>query len=83
METRWERAGGGHLAFSEEKIAPNIHPNLNRNSLFNYLWEAHIYPGKRVDYLGKPVVLKEKKEDEDWRADVEMKAAKYDLGVEQ
>ncbi len=29
METRWERAGGGHLAFSEEKIAPKfIHITL-------------------------------------------------------
>ena len=32
-----------------------------------YLFEAHIYPAKRMDYLGNPIVLsKHAVKDEDW-----------------
>lgn len=68
--------------YHEKLIAPHIHPNLNRNSLTRYLIEAHIYPGKRVDYLGNPVVLPPKKKDADWMEDVDLTKSKLQLGVE-
>lgn len=68
--------------YHEKEIVPHIHPNLNRKSLLAYLWETHIYPGKRVDYLGKPVVLPPKKKDADWMEDVDLKKSKLQLGVE-
>ncbi|WP_258100994.1 fatty acid desaturase family protein [Marinoscillum pacificum] len=48
----------------EKEFAPNIHPNLNRNSLFMYLWESCGWPGKRLDYLGNPVVLDKNKQED-------------------
>lgn len=57
----------------EKHLAPYIHPNLNRVSLAKYLWEATISPGKRLDYLGNPVVLPPEVPDEDWIAEIEDK----------
>lgn len=68
--------------YHEKEIAPYIHPSLNRESLLGYLWEAHVYPGKRVDYLGNPIVLKPKKKDVDWMEDVDLERKKLQLGVE-
>jgi len=53
-------------AYHEEHLAPYVHPNLNRVSLTKYLFETHIYPAKRLDYLGNPIVLPAKVKDEDW-----------------
>ena len=69
-------------AYHEEHVAPNIHPNLNRENLFTYLWEVHIVPGKRVDYLGKPVVLAPKQKDADWIEGLDITKNPYGLGVE-
>lgn len=55
----------------EQHLAPFIHPNLNRVSLVKFLWEATISPGKRLDYLGNPVVLAPEVPDEDWIAEIE------------
>jgi len=52
--------------YHEEKIRPFIHPNLDKGSLLSYLIETHIYPAKRLDYLGNPIVLQPKVNDEDW-----------------
>lgn len=52
--------------FHEEKIRPFIHPNLDKESLLSYLVETHIYPAKRLDYLGNPIVLQPAVKDEDW-----------------
>ncbi len=52
--------------FHQENIQPFIHPSLNRTSLVAYLWQVHIYPGKRIDYLGNPVSLADPVADEDW-----------------
>lgn len=53
--------------FHEKMVAPHIHKSLDRNSLLAYLFEAHIYPAKRMDYLGNPIVLsKHAVKDEDW-----------------
>lgn len=49
-----------------ERVAPFIHPNLDQTSLLAYLWRTFFWPGKRVDYLGKPLVLAEAGEDQEW-----------------
>lgn len=61
----------------------HVHPNLNRKSLAVYWFESYIYPGKRVDYLGNPVVLvpKEHDIDEDWVYDTVPKDHKDDFGA--
>ncbi|RME88504.1 MAG: fatty acid desaturase [Candidatus Hydrogenedentota bacterium] len=50
-------------------VSPHIHPNLELRSLTAYLWKTCIYPGKRLTYDGKPVVLPPKRKDEDWIQD--------------
>ncbi len=47
-------------------IAPHNHPNLNRPSLLGYCFEAYIWPGKRLTYLGEPVVLPPRMKDQPW-----------------
>ncbi|MFT5071483.1 MAG: beta-carotene hydroxylase [Chitinophagales bacterium] len=69
-------------AYHEEFIAPHIHPNLNRGSLFVYLWEAHIFPGKRLNYLGESYILPEINVDEEWLDDMKVSHHNLDLGVE-
>jgi fatty acid desaturase len=71
-------------AYHEQHIAPYIHPNLNLNSLTVFLWKTHIWPGKRVDYLGNPVVLPPKKKDQNWikGLDVDADPEHVSLGVE-
>jgi fatty acid desaturase len=69
-------------AYHQEKIAPHIHPNLNRVSLLSYLWEMHIWPGKRLDYLGNPLQLPPKRDDADWMDGLDIRSNPYALGVE-
>jgi fatty acid desaturase len=52
--------------FHRSEIEPYLHPNLNLNTLTAYCIKAYIWPGKRLDYLGNPVVLPPKLKDEDW-----------------
>ena len=68
-------------AFHNEMIAPHLHPNLNRKYLVPYLWTTCIYPGKRIDYLGNPVVLKPIMENVDWVPSVKM-SNNLQMGVE-
>ena len=70
--------------YHEENIVPYVHPNLNRESLMGYLWETHIYPGKRIDYLGNPLPRPVKTKDEDWLAGVKLTLPRLmsDLGAE-
>ena len=68
--------------FHEKNIVPHIHPNLNRNSLFMYCWETLIWPGKRLDYLGNPIVLPPDVEDEDWVGEIKAIAQKVSFGAE-
>ena len=65
----------------EKQIRPNLHPNLNQKSLLKYLWKAHIYPGKRLTYLGKPVVLPPKTPDADWISELKIDDHQLDLGA--
>ncbi|MFT4525728.1 MAG: beta-carotene hydroxylase [Bacteroidia bacterium] len=65
-----------------KKISPHIHPNLEPTNLFTYLWKTCIYPAKRLDYLGMPLVLPPVKDDEDWVPVADLSKNKYALGVE-
>jgi fatty acid desaturase len=69
--------------YHKKYITPHIHPNLDQKSLFVYCWKAYIWPGKRVDYLGNPVVLKPKEKDRDWVADVPIREHTASLGAIQ
>jgi beta-carotene hydroxylase len=66
-------------AYHEKEIRPYIHPNLDRDSLIPYLIEAHIYPAKRLDYLGNQIVLPPAGEEEDWVAEIKTDAHKADM----
>ena len=48
-----------------EQVAPTIHPELLQKSLLVYMFKAFIYPGKRVTFDGKPVVV-QPEPDNDW-----------------
>ena len=67
--------------YHEKHIRPHIHPNLDRGALLPYLIEAHIYPGKRLDYLGNPVILPAKEKDKDWVSSVNVKQHQEDMAA--
>lgn len=74
----WTETKAAH----EAEVAPNIHPNLDQASLPAYMWRSYVWPGKRLDYLGNPVVLPPEGPDENWipgRADT---PAEVSLGAE-
>jgi fatty acid desaturase len=48
------------------EVAPHIHPALDQASLLGYLWRTFGWPGKRLTYDGKPVVLPPATPDQDW-----------------
>jgi fatty acid desaturase len=50
-----------------EKYAPTIHAALEQPSLFGYMFAAYVYPGKRITYDGKPMLVNQKP-DNDWVA---------------
>ncbi len=66
-------------AYHEKEVKPFIHPNLNRESLLPYLWETHIYPGKRLDYLGNPIVLPPIDAEEDWVSNIKHQEHEADM----
>lgn len=49
-----------------KEIAPFIDPRLDQPSLIAYCFKAYIYPGKRLNFDGTPVVLGPEREDEPW-----------------
>jgi fatty acid desaturase len=49
-----------------KRVAPFIHPNLDQPSLLTYLFRTFIWPGKRVTYDGRPLVLPSEGPDEEW-----------------
>ena len=67
--------------YHQKNIVPHLHPNLNRKWLIGYLFETHIYPGKRLDYLGNPVVLPPIEADKDWVANVNVKQHREDMAA--
>lgn len=53
-------------AVHAERIHGHIHPNLEVPDFIVYCWQAYVWPGKRLDYLGNPVVLPPEGPDESW-----------------
>lgn len=53
-------------AAHEAEIVGNIDPRLDEPSLVAYVWRTFIWPGKRLTFDGKPIVLPEEGPDEDW-----------------
>jgi len=49
-------------------IKPHIHPALDQSSLCKYMFCTFVFPGKRVDYLGRPIIFTKEQPgiDEDW-----------------
>ncbi len=70
--------------YHKKHIEPNLHPNLNRNSLLKYLWEANIWPGIRVDYLGNRLAQPPKSKTQNWIEGIDVKNKKHqeDFGAE-
>lgn len=62
-----------------KEIAPHIHPALDQKSLVAYVWRTYIWPGKRLTFDGKPVVLPPEGPDENWVPKPE--ETKEDLGA--
>ncbi|MDB5284573.1 MAG: fatty acid desaturase [Bacteroidota bacterium] len=66
-------------AYHNEKLKPFIDPSLDRNSLLSYLFTTHIYPAKRVDFKGQPLVLAPLQADEDWVAGINVARHQTDM----
>ena len=66
-------------AYHQQKLAPYIHPALDRTSLLAYLFETHIYPARRIDFKGNPLVLAPLVKDEDWVAKVNVSGHLTDM----
>jgi fatty acid desaturase len=49
-----------------QRVAPYIHPELEQKSLFIYLVKTFIYPGRRMRFDGKPVVVEADGPDREW-----------------
>jgi fatty acid desaturase len=49
-----------------KEMHATIHPALEQKSLVAYLFRAFVYPGKRVTYDGKPVVITNEGPDRPW-----------------
>jgi fatty acid desaturase len=49
-----------------KEYAPHIDPRLDQRSLLVYLFQQFVFPGVRMRYDGKPVVLGPPREDEPW-----------------
>lgn len=49
-----------------ERVAPQIHPALDQRSLTVYLWKTFVYPGRRVRFDGRPLVIEADGPDRDW-----------------
>lgn len=50
----------------EARVKPNMHPALDEDNIFEYIFRAFIYPGVRLDYLGRPIPIVEDGPDEPW-----------------
>ncbi len=74
----WSELPAAHA----ERIAPFNHDNLDQPNFIAYCWRAYIWPGKRVDYLGNPVILPEEGPDERWAPQPEAIPASVSFGAE-
>jgi fatty acid desaturase len=73
----WSLLPAAHVA----KYGGKIHPALEQKSLAVYLFRTFVFPGKRLRYDGKPVILPEVGPDEEW-IPVSIESAIADLGAE-
>lgn len=48
------------------ELSPTIHPALEQGSLLACCWKAYVWPGRRLTYDGKPLVLPPPIQDESW-----------------
>jgi len=53
-------------ALHDRELKPFIHPNLDQINILTYIWRTFVWPGIRVDYTGKPLVLPPAQPDEPW-----------------
>ena len=53
-------------AAHREQLTPHVHPALEQKSLFMYCVRAYVWPGHRVTYDGRPLVLPEPIPDASW-----------------
>lgn len=68
--------------YHEKYLKPYIHPNLDQKNLFSYLVKTHIWPAKRIDYLGNPIKLTPKQKEEHlWLKDLDLTKNKLHLGA--
>jgi fatty acid desaturase len=56
-------------------LGPEIHPSLDQQNFAAYMWRAYVWPGRRLDYRGDPVVLSEPMEDRSWLTEAAPQAA--------
>ena len=68
------------------QVRPHIHHALEQRCMAQYICTAFVYPGTRVDYLGRAIVLpqEESTADEDWtleHAGAGVNLADYDVDV--
>jgi fatty acid desaturase len=63
------------------ELSPTIHPALEQPSLLAYCWRAYGWPGRRVTFDGKPLVLPPPIPDESWVPTVS-EMADVSLGAE-
>lgn len=52
-----------------ELVKPHMHPNLDEPSILLYIFKTFIFPGIRLDYLGKPLKLPPIEPDQAWYYD--------------
>jgi fatty acid desaturase len=69
-------------AAHQAEVAPRIHPELQQRSLIVYLWRTFVWPGKRLDFAGRPVILAPRDRDQDWIPARRETPAGVCLGVE-
>jgi len=61
---------GWHWSILKEKhdelVKPHIHPNLDQPSILAYMFKTFIFPGLRIDYLGKKLKVPPYVPDQEW-----------------
>lgn len=72
----WSLLPAAHAA----RVRPEMDPRLEERSLLAYLWRTFVWPGKRVNYDGTPLVLPPRRTDDDW-VPTAVNAAEVDLGA--
>ena len=58
----WSKLPEAHA----RELRPHLHPSLDRVALLPYLFEAYVWPGKRMRYDGAPYVLEPESPDAEW-----------------